>query len=81
MRSNETILIVEDEPDAIVLLRRAIEKAGITHPVQSLDHGDRAIAYLNGDGEYGDRKAFPLPVLLIMDLKLPRRNGLETQRP
>jgi CheY-like chemotaxis protein len=77
MGTNEVILVVEDEPDAVILLKRALEKAQVRNPVVSVDHGERAIAYLNGDGEYADRKVHPVPTLMIMDLKLPRRTGLE----
>lgn len=39
--------------------------------------GEEAVAYLAGDGVYGDRRAHPLPVLVLLDLKLPRRSGFE----
>ena len=47
------------------------------NPVQVVDDGDKAVAYLSGQGPYADWDQYPLPVLLLLDLKLPRRSGLE----
>jgi CheY-like chemotaxis protein len=74
---HDTILVVEDEPDAITLLRHAFEKAGITHRIATAHDGDQAIAYLKGEGRYADRSVHPLPCLVLLDLKLPRCSGLE----
>jgi CheY-like chemotaxis protein len=72
-----TILLVEDNPTDVRLIRRALDKAKVGNPLQVLDHGDAAVDYLAGRGEYADRAQFPLPVLILLDLKLPRRSGLE----
>lgn len=77
MHHHEPILIVEDEPDAITLLQHAFERAGIRQPVQTVHDGDQAIAYLSGESRYADRAAYPLPQLVLLDLKLPRCSGLE----
>lgn len=77
MRSTDAILIVDDEPDALILLRRAMEKAGITQPIVQLGNGDDVISYLEGQGAYANRAEFPLPALVLMDFKLPRRTGAE----
>ena len=77
MRTTETILVVEDEPDAVLLLKRAFQKAGVVNPIQTVDNGERAIAYLQGDAEFQDRTTFPLPLVVLLDWKLPRRSGLE----
>jgi CheY-like chemotaxis protein len=42
-----------------------------------VSHGDEAVAYLSGEGRFADREAYPFPVLVLLDLKLPRRSGLE----
>ena len=49
------------------------------HPPQPVDvhDGEQAIAYLQGSGVYADRRSHPLPCLLLLDIKIPRRNGLE----
>ena len=75
--NGSTILLVEDNPDDVLLLRRAFLKAGIGNPIVALEHGDEAIAYLDGTGAYADRHRYPLPALVLLDVKLPRRSGLE----
>jgi CheY-like chemotaxis protein len=74
---HDPILVVEDEPDAFTLLEHAFEKAGIVTPLQTVQDGDQAIAYLKGEGPYVDRLAHPVPQLVLLDLKLPRCSGLE----
>jgi CheY-like chemotaxis protein len=71
------ILHVEDEEHDVYLLKRAFEAAGITNPVQVAHDGQEAIDYLSGAGEFADRKRFPLACVIILDLKMPRRNGIE----
>lgn len=73
----DPILVVEDEPDAITLLQHAFEKAGIVNPLATVHDGEQAIAYLRGEGRYVDRLTHPLPLLVLLDLKLPRCSGLE----
>ncbi len=74
---NHTILLVEDNSTDVLMVRRAFRKANLLHPLQVVDDGDKAVAYLGGQGPYADRGQYPLPVLLLLDLKLPRRSGLE----
>jgi CheY-like chemotaxis protein len=72
-----TILLVEDDENDAMLLRMAFEKNGIANPVQWVKDGLEAVAYLNGDGIYGDRTKYPFPEVLLLDLKMPRMTGLE----
>ena len=72
-----TILIAEDDANDILLLRRALKKNNISNPVQVVQDGEEAIAYLSGQGKFGDRSVFPTPKLIIMDLKMPRKGGFE----
>jgi len=72
-----TILIVEDNATDVMLIRRAFTRLKIANPVQILGDGDRAVEYLAGNSAYADRARFPLPALVLLDLKLPRRSGLE----
>jgi CheY-like chemotaxis protein len=71
------ILLVEDDPNDIILIKRAFEKANITNPLQVVENGEEAISYLTGKGRYGNRVKYPLPMLLLLDLKLPRKSGHE----
>ena len=74
-RSN--ILQVEDDDNDVFLLKHAFEKAGITNRLTVARDGEEALEYLSGDGEFSDRNHFPLPHLILLDLKMPRRNGLD----
>jgi CheY-like chemotaxis protein len=71
------ILLVEDDPNDILLLQRAFDKTKSLKRFHSVRNGEEAMAYLNGDRQYADRSLFPLPQLLILDLKLPRKSGCE----
>ena len=71
------ILLVEDSPDDALLIQRAFRKANLANPVQLVRDGEEAVAYLSGATPYEDRGRFPLPVFMLLDLKLPRRSGLE----
>jgi CheY-like chemotaxis protein len=78
MTAAHTILLVEDDPNDILLTRRAFRKANLTNAsLQVVTDGDSAVAYLSGAGEYSDRDRYPLPVVVLLDLKLPRRSGHE----
>lgn len=72
-----TILLIEDEPSDAALIRRGFAKAKVVNPIVHLTNGDEALAYLAGVGQYADRAKFPLPALILLDLKLPGMKGLE----
>jgi CheY-like chemotaxis protein len=74
------VLLVEDEPDDVLLARRAFAKAGIAAPLHVVGDGEAAVAYLAGTGAYADRLRYPVPGLMLLDLKLPRLGGLEVLR-
>lgn len=77
MSSQDTILLIEDNPKDVLLMQRAVRKAGIVNPLQVVSDGDAAVLYLSGQAPYNDRNSYPLPVLILLDLKLPRRSGAE----
>lgn len=77
MTSLPTILQVEDSEEDVFLLAYAFRRTGIVHPVKVAGDGQQAIDYLEGKGQYADRAAYPLPRLILLDLKLPIRTGLE----
>jgi CheY-like chemotaxis protein len=72
-----TILLVEDNPTDVLLIKRALAKTRVANPIQVVDDGDTAVAYLAGQGVYADRSQYPLPILIMLDLKLPKRSGIE----
>jgi CheY-like chemotaxis protein len=73
----DNILLVEDDPNDVLLVQRAFRKANITCPLHVVPDGDAAVAYLSGEGAYANRQDAPLPTLILLDLKLPRRTGFE----
>ena len=75
--SQLAILLVEDNLDDVELIRRAFRPANVANPIHVVTDGEQALAYLSGDGEYAHRSRHPLPVLVLLDLKLPRRSGHE----
>jgi CheY-like chemotaxis protein len=74
------ILLVEDNPDDVLLVRRAVRKAALAVSMPVVCDGDEAVCYLDGAGHFGDRQRYPLPSLILLDLKLPKRPGLEVLR-
>jgi CheY-like chemotaxis protein len=74
---NPRILVVEDNPDDMLILEHALRKAGIGPPMHVCRDGLDAIDYLDGKGIFKDRKAFPFPRLMITDIKMPRCSGFE----
>ena len=71
------ILLVEDDEDDILFLRRAFKRADVKQAIRVARDGQEAIDYLSGKEQFADRGKYPLPCLIILDLKLPRKSGLE----
>ena len=71
------ILICEDNPNDVKLLTFALTEAGITHPIQFVADGRQVLDYLGGREQFADRRAFPFPQVVILDLKMPRLDGLQ----
>ena len=71
------ILVADDDADDAEEILLVLQNAGLTNPVVTVSDGEEAVAYLQGEGQFADREKFPLPSVLFLDLKMPRRNGLE----
>lgn len=71
------VLLVDDNPDDRFLFQAAWTKAGIENPLRTLDNGQEACDYLGGEGKYADRAGFPLPALVLLDIKMPGKSGFE----
>ena len=74
---NPTILIVDDDDCAALLMRTVFERAEFVEPLQFARDGAEALAYLRGDGAYADRGQFPFPTVVLLDLNMPGKNGFE----
>jgi len=77
MDNEFTVLLVEDDLNDIFLVKRAFKMAQLQNPLQVVTDGQQAIHYLKGEGRFADRHAFPLPKLIVMDIKMPRRSGFD----
>src|SRR5437868_3466591 len=71
------VLVADDDPDEVYLLRWAFHRAGINHELIELRDGALTVDYLKGIEPYDDRACYPLPELLMLDLKMPRMNGFD----
>jgi len=77
MLTDQTILLAEDDPNDTLLIKRAFQKAALGEVLRTVTDGEQAIDYLRGLKEYADRVRFPLPFLLLLDLKMPATDGFE----
>jgi CheY-like chemotaxis protein len=71
------ILIVEDREDDILLIRRSLQRSGVINPIQVVRNGEEAISYLIGEAKFASREEYPLPALMLLDLKMPRTDGFQ----
>lgn len=71
------VLLVEDNDNDVFFMRRAFRNAAITNPMVVVQDGQSAINYLDGQGDYSDRAQYPMPGLVLLDIKLPLRTGFE----
>jgi CheY-like chemotaxis protein len=71
------ILLVEDDPNDVLLIQRAFRKARLGNPIHVVRDGEEAIEYLSGVGAYSDERSHPLPELMLLDMHLPKKSGVE----
>ncbi|HZR17094.1 MAG TPA: response regulator [Verrucomicrobiae bacterium] len=71
------ILLAEDEETDVVMFRLALKRAEMLFPLQVANDGQEAVDYLSGHDPYDNRTRYPLPALIILDLKMPRMSGFD----
>jgi CheY-like chemotaxis protein len=74
------ILLVDDDENDVFLFERALRAAGVDQPIRVVRDGEEALRYLAGEPPFEDRAKHPKPCLLLLDVKLPRKGGLEILR-
>ena len=74
---SKPILLVEDSPDDVFFMQRALKQAGCTESLHVVEDGQQALDYLAGRRNYADRHSHPLPAIILLDLKLPQVPGLD----
>jgi CheY-like chemotaxis protein len=77
MEKRPAILLVDDNPHDVVLLRLAFRRVGIIDPIKLVKNGLEAIRYLKGEDPYTDRHQFPSPTLMLLDLNMPQTSGFD----
>jgi CheY-like chemotaxis protein len=80
MSNLSPVLLAEDNANDVLLVCRALKETKALNPVHAVGNGEEAIQYLAGEGKYADRTAFPFPVLFLLDLKMPVKDGLDVLR-
>jgi CheY-like chemotaxis protein len=73
----KTVLLVEDNQDDIFVMKMACQRTGIPHLLKVVTDGVMAVDYISGNGPYADRTVHPLPDVVFLDIKMPRRDGHE----
>ena len=70
-----TILVAEDNEDDVLLLKRAFAQSQLNVRIHFVGDGEEAIAYMQGNGRFSQRAEYPLPQLIVTDLKMPKVTG------
>ena len=77
MSHGSTVLLAEDDLNDQLLVQTALKKNAIAIELKMVDDGQQAVDYLLGSGKYANRSQYPMPALILLDLKMPKKTGLE----
>ena len=77
MNEPQTILLVDDSENDLILMHAAFKKANYDGSLQEVRNGEEAIAYLKGEGPFRNRNKFPLPTIMVLDLNMPKKDGFD----
>jgi CheY-like chemotaxis protein len=76
--ASRIILAAEDDPDDAFIFKMMFKRATLDEALHVVGDGQEVIDWLSGNNQYSDRETYPLPGRVILDLKMPRKNGFET---
>ena len=71
------VLHADDDPNDLLLFKHACRSANLPFVLESVSDGELALAYLSGANSYADRSRYPMPAVVLLALKMPRRTGFE----
>src|SRR4051812_15594503 len=77
MKTKVNLLVAEDEPEDVSLLKRALKKAATNFDSQFVKDGGEVLEYVSGKGRFANRESYPLPEMLLLDLKMPKLGGFD----
>jgi CheY-like chemotaxis protein len=77
VNEGQTLLMVDDGENDLFFLRKAFAMADCRLLLQEARNGEEAISYLNGENRFYDRNKFPLPIVMLLDLNMPKKNGFD----
>jgi CheY-like chemotaxis protein len=75
--TTKPVLQIEDDENDVFFMKHAFRKAGVLNPLLAVCDGQEAVDYLAGAGKFANRHQFPMPGVVLLDLNLPRKSGLE----
>ncbi len=77
LKRDVLILLVEDDPTHRLLVRKSLENNSVKNEIREVEDGQEALDYIYGRDKYSDRAAYPMPDLILLDVKMPRVDGFE----
>jgi CheY-like chemotaxis protein len=78
--SPKYVLYAEDDENDSFFFRRGFKRVGISDPLVTVPNGQEAIDYCSGGGRFGNRVEYPRPSLILLDLNMPKKSGIEVLR-